>query len=189
MTTLRSRLFSVLTFGAGSRGLFLAFSVLTVGVLSAGAAAAQNFACVDQQVARNWTLHRIAVIQAARGDVVGAKNTVAEIIEPQWNPGPSEVTSVRFCNGMVMYDHPPAFMRRPCPSCVAPPIYRDLSPRSVPAAVPAGLPANYLAADPRHGAVVDFRDEYDSYGTRVTSRRYDDGSVVIETPHPARTDR
>ena len=52
--------------------------------------------------------------------------------------------------------------------------------------MPQGLPANYLAADPHHGAVVDFRDEYDSYGTRVTSRRYADGYSVIETPHAAK---
>ena len=30
--------------------------------------------------------------------------------------------------------------------------------------------------------MVDFTDECDSFGTRVTSRRYTDGSVVIETP-------
>jgi hypothetical protein len=169
--------------------LFLALSVLTVGVLSAGAAWGQDFIHVDQQAARSWTLHRIAVIQAAHGDVTGAKNTVAEIIEPQCNPGPSEVTSVWFCNGMVMYDHPPAFARHPCSNWAVCPIYRDLSPRSVPAEVPQGLPANYLAADPRHGAVVDFRDDCDSSGTRVTSRRYADGYVVIETPHTAKADR
>ena len=55
-------------------------------------------------------------------------------------------------------------------------------PDHVPAAVPAGLPANYLAADPRHGAVIDFTDERDSGGTRMTSRKYADGYVVIETP-------
>jgi hypothetical protein len=55
--------------------------------------------------------------------------------------------------------------------------------------VPRGLPANYLAADSRHGAVVDFQDEYDSYGTRVTARRYADGYVVIETPHSVKNGR
>ena len=49
---------------------------------------------------------------------------------------------------------------------------------------PPGLPPEYLAADARHGAVVDFVDEYDSHGTRVTSRTYADGYVVIETPRP-----
>ena len=155
-------------------------------VLSADAVWAQDFVRYDQQAARSWTLHRIAVIQADRGDVVGAKNTVAEITEPQGNPGPSEVTSVWFCNGMVMYDHPPASARRPCDGGAAWPIYRDRSPNRVPAQVPQGLPANYLAADPHHGAVVDFRDEYDSYGTRVTSRRYADGYSVIETPQAAK---
>ena len=56
-------------------------------VLSADAVWAQDFVRYDQQAARSWTLHRIAVIQADRGDVVGAKNTVAEITEPQWQPG------------------------------------------------------------------------------------------------------
>jgi hypothetical protein len=30
--------------------------------------------------------------------------------------------------------------------------------------------------------LVDFTDDYDSRGTRVTSRKYADGHVVIETP-------
>jgi hypothetical protein len=176
----------------GFRQFSLVVSVLTVAVLSSGVVWAQDFVQYDQQAARSWTLHRIAVIQARNGDVTGAKNTVAQIIEPQGNPGPSEVTSVWFCNGMVMYDHPPAFARQPYsvyPVCPVQPIYRDLSPRSVPVEAPQGLPANYLAADPRHGAMVDFRDEYDSSGTRVTSRRYADGYVVIETPHTARNGR
>ncbi len=186
MPNLLSHLLSVLTRGLDFRRCFLAVSFLTAVVLLADAAWAQDFVRYDQQVARSWTLHRIAVIQADRGDVVGAKNTVAEITELQCNPGPSEVTSVWFCNGMVMYDHPPAFARRPCE---VRPIYRDLSPARVPAEVPQGLPANYLAADPHHGAVVDFRDEYDSYGTRATYRRYADGYAVIETPRSAKSDR
>ena len=52
--------------------------------------------------------------------------------------------------------------------------------------LPADLPANYLDADQRHGAVVDFTDERDGYGTRVTSRKYADGYVVIETPRASR---
>lgn len=166
--------------GFGFRRFSLVASVLMAGVLSTGVAWAQDFLRYDQQAARNWTLHRIAAIQAAQGDVVGAKNTVAQIIESQCPPGPSDVTSVWFCNGMAMYDHPPAFGRQAYGGPV--PIYRNLSPRSVPAATPQGLPADYLAADPRHGAVVDFQDEYDSYGTRVTSRRYADGYSIIETP-------
>ena len=173
----------------GFRRFLLAASVLMMAVLAANAVLAQDFVRYDQQAARSWTLHRIAVIQAANGDVVAAKNTVAEITESQCPPGPSEVTSVCFCNGMVMYDHPPAFARQAGSGYVAPPIYRDRSPRLVPAEVPQGLPANYLAADPRHGAVVDFKDEYDSSGSRVTARRYADGYVVIETPHTVKIDR
>jgi hypothetical protein len=189
MPTLLARLLSVLSQSLGLRRLLLGASVLMASVLLADAVWAQGFIPYDQQVARSWTLHRIAVIQAKSGDVVGAKNTVAEITESQCAPGPSEVTSVWFCNGMVMYDHPPAFARRPYNAYPVYPIYRDLSPARVPAEVPQGLPANYLAADPRHGAIVDFTDARDSYGTRVTSRRYADGYVVIETPQSGKSDR
>jgi hypothetical protein len=189
MPTLLSRLCSIPTRSFGFRRCFLTVAVLTAGVLSAGAVSAQDFVRYDQQFARSWTLHRIAVIQAANGDVTAAKNTVAEITESQCPPGPSEVTSVWFCNGTVMYDHPPAFARRPCNNWAPRPIYRDRSPYIVPAAVPQGLPTNYLAADPSHGAVIDFRDEYDSSGTRATYRRYADGYVVIETPHTAKNAR
>ena len=156
---------------------------------SADAVWAQDFVRDDRQVARTWTLHRIAVIQAAGGDVQGAKNTIAEINDTDRPKRPSEVTSVWFCNGMAIYDHPPAFARRDCRDCAGTQYYRDRSPDYVPAKVPSGLPANYLAADPRHGAVVDFQDEYDSYGTRVTARRYADGYVVIETPRSAKNGR
>jgi hypothetical protein len=175
---------SLLFAGRGFCRFSLVVSLLAAGVLSAGEVWAQDFVRYDQQAARSWTLHRIAVIQARYGDVTGAKNTVAQIIESQCPPGPSEVTSVWFCNGMVMYDHPPAFARQAYSVYPVQPIYRDLSPRSLPVETPQGLPANYLAADPRHGAIVDFRDEYDSSGTRVTARRYADGYVVIETPRP-----
>jgi hypothetical protein len=56
----------------------------------------------------------------------------------------------------------------------------------VPATCPPGLRPDYLDPDPHHGAVVDFCDDHDSRGTRVTSRKYADGYVVIETPQPGR---
>jgi len=180
-----------MTPGFGLRRFFLAVSALLAVVLLADAVLSQDFVRDDRQVARTWALHRIAVIQAAGGDVQGAKNTVAQINDPERVRGPSEVTSVWFCNGTPMYDHPPASAGRAGyggrgSQCF---LNRDRVPDHVPAEVPRGLPANYLAADPRHGAVVDFVDEYDSYGTRVTARRYADGYVVIETPHSAKNGR
>jgi hypothetical protein len=182
MFALLSRLSSVLTQGFGLRRFLLAVSVLTAGVLAADAVWAQDFVRDDRQVARTWTLHRIAVIQAASGDVMGAKNTAAQINDPQCVRSSGEVTSVWFCNGTVFYDHLPGSAGRVGNGRDGSQIYRDRSPDRVPAGVPSGLPTNYLAADPRHGAVVDFRDEYDSSGTRVTARRYADGQIVIETP-------
>jgi len=186
MFTLLSRRWSLLTQGLGLGRFSLAASTLLTVVLLADAVWAQDFIRVDRQVARTWALHRIAVIEAAGGDVQGAKNTVAQINDSECARGPSEVTGVCFCNGVPFYDHPPtpAGYGRPGSQ-----YFRDLSPDRVPAEVPQGLPANYLAADPRHGAVVDFRDEYDSYGTRVTARRYADGYAVMETPRTAKTGR
>jgi hypothetical protein len=167
---------------AGLRRCLLAVSISLTVVLLADAVMAQDFVRDDRQIARNWTLHKIAVLQAAAGDVAGAKNTAAQINDPQCVRGPSEVTSVRFCCGQVIYDHPPATDAAVgCPRQSSQ-YFRDRSPNHVPAVVPSGLPANYLAADPRHGAVVDFRDERDACGTRATARRYADGYVVIETP-------
>jgi hypothetical protein len=189
MLALLSRRSCVLIQGFGLRRFVLSVSALLAVVLSADAVLAQDFIRDDRQVARTWALHRIAVIQAAAGDVQGAKNTIAQIGDPEYVSGPSEVTSVWFCNGMAIYDHPPAPINRVGYGWRGSQYFRDRSPDRVPAEVPRGLPANYLAADPRHGAVVDFRDEYDSYGTRVTARRYADGSLVIETPHSTKNKR
>ena len=46
---------------------------------------------------------------------------------------------------------------------------------------PPDLRPDYLDPDPQHGAVVDFSEDYDSHGTRLTSRRYSDGCVVVES--------
>jgi len=146
--------------------------------------AQDNIMPEGRDAVRAWALHLIAAMQAARGDIDDAKNTVAQINDPDVVRGEGDVTGVCFCDGQPLYDHPPApagwslsDLRR---SQVFP--NRDRSPDRVPAAAPKGLPANYLAADPRHGALLSFTDEYDSYGTRVTSRRYADGYTVIETP-------
>jgi hypothetical protein len=169
------------------RRIFVAvFGLLSI-VLLADAVLAQDFVRDDRQVARTWALHRIAVIQAANGDVEGAKNTVADINDPQYVSGPAVVTSVWFCNGTPMFHRLP--VAGGCAACGgrSGQLFRDRSSDSVPTEVPRGLPANYLATDPRHGAVVDFRDECDSNGTRVTARRYVDGHTVIETPRPAKS--
>jgi len=153
-------------------------------VLADAVRAQDNFMPQGRDAVRAWTLHLLAVIQAARGDVDDAKNTVAQINDPEVVRGAGDVTGVCFCNGQPLYDHPPlpagwslSDLRR---SRVF--LNRGQSPDRVPTAAPHGLPANYLAADPRHGAVVNFTDEHDSYGTRVTSRRYADGYTLIETP-------
>ncbi len=225
----------------------------------------------DYESAKTWAMHKIAVIQAARGDVAGAKNTLAQI---GYRGNVGEVTGVWFLNGEPIYDRPPAgsscppaqgfspcLLRpayaydgsivpgvcllnrqlfvpcagacgpRPPSPAIEPPMAvnpaassqdppvrvtpppaavrlassdsggRDAhvsrnpvpafagwversEPRHVsgPFKTAADLPADYLAADPTHGAVVDFCDDRDSHGTRVTLRKYADGFAVIETP-------
>jgi hypothetical protein len=214
--------------------------------------------------AQTWTLSKIAVIQAAYGDVMGAKNTVA-LIGDKHGTGDSKVTSVWIVNGQPVYDRPPVGGLSLPPKAVSPASYRpgynydgsivpgfwlengqpvndrlcaclpspdmlscdpcgqadpcvgsedareqatrraeqvgsqspgwggrdsqgnqyfltcDRAPDHVPSSVPSGLPSDYLARDPRHGAVVDFTDDNDGQGIHLTSRRYADGYVLIET--------
>jgi hypothetical protein len=153
-------------------------------MLSPDAAQAGDQIRLDRAVARSWGLHRIALIQAAQGDITGALNTIAQIDDPDVIRGAGDVTGVGFFDGIPLYDHAPAapdsgIFNQPGTQVFA---AFDRTPNRVPATPPRGLSANYLAADSRHGAVVNFRDERDSHGTRVTSRRYADGHVVIETP-------
>ena len=188
MATIVLRGRSVLTRCFQMRQCFFAAAVLASATLLANAAMAQPCLCDDREAARTWTLHRIAVIQAAAGDVTGAKTTVAQIGENEYARGPSEVTGVCFCNGQAFYDHPPMSATPAswygCGQNTEQVFFvHDRTPDHVPSEVPAGLPANYLAADPHHGAVVNFIDKRDSYGTRITGRRYADGYAVIETPH------
>jgi hypothetical protein len=215
----------------------------------------------DNQSAKTWAMHKIAVIQAARGDVAGAKNTVAQI---GYQGAVGEVSGVWFVNGQPVYDRPPTGYA--CPAAPGPlsyslspaynydgsivpglwlengqPImfcggacgpgpayptldppmpadpaasmlgpYSPAQPQSVAAPpssnseagglrasanavgsdrttkrvsfkIPSDLPPTYLTADPVHGAVVDFYEDRDSRGTRVTMRKYADGHAVIET--------
>jgi hypothetical protein len=145
----------------------------------AGDSPSLDWARGERESARTSALHNIAMIQASNGDVQGAKRTVRQMVDGP-KPGQSEVTVVWFCNGQAIYDHPPG-------SAGANIVWqgfinRDQVADQVPSAVPPGLPANYLARDPRYGALVDFTDGQDPRGTRVTSRKYADGHVVIETP-------
>jgi hypothetical protein len=166
--------------------LRLAAALLLPALLSAGTVRAQDCINDGREWAKTWAMHRIAVIQAAAGDVQGAKRTVSQIDE-DGEKGPSDVTGVWFCNGQPLYDHPP--VPAGCAGCnhrAVPVVFGgDRAAERVPAQVPPGLPANYLDGDSRHGAVVEFADERDSHGIRITSRTYADGYAVIETPHSA----
>lgn len=177
---------STLVHAFGLRRLAFAVALLLPATLLADTVRAQDFLRIDRGVARSWTLHKIALIQAAAGDIVGAKNTVADIDAPDFVRGEGDVTAVSSHNGQPFYDHPPASNQSErCQHMIL--LNPVRTPDHVPAAVPQGLPTNYLAADPHHGVLVNFADEYDCNGTRVTSRRYADGYIVIETPRAEKT--
>jgi hypothetical protein len=155
-----------------------------IGLNLSGGVRAADSAGAFRDAVKTWGMYRIAVMQAAAGNPQDAKHTLWQIDR---GPPlcPAEVTGVWFCCGQPIYDHP-----LPPATAVAGrfggvglfAVGGRRSPDFVPLSVPAGLPADYLAADPRHGAVIDFTDERDSRGTRMTSRKYADGYVVIETP-------
>jgi hypothetical protein len=179
-----------------------------LAAMPAGVGQAQDWLTADQQAAKTWGMQAIAMIQAEAGDIQGAKHTLAQI-DQNGPPGPCEVTVVSFENGIPFYKTPGDVVsfaaRNPIRQTISDVIRGDRkSPgwggrdawgtqyflavdrpaNCVPAQTPAGLPAGYLDADPRHGALIDFTDERDSRGTRVTSRKYADGYVMIETPGP-----
>jgi hypothetical protein len=151
----------------------------------------------ERELARDSILYNIAVQQAMRGDYQGAKQTVSEIGRHE-NVATAQVTVVSFCNGQPIYCVVPPANFEPAPpvvtSVASSPgwggrdsngtqyfLAADRPADRLPSRLPPDLPSNYLAVHPRHGAVVDFSDERDANGTRVTSRRYADGHVVIET--------
>jgi len=141
----------------------------------------QDVVWEGRDFAKTWGMHDIAVIQAEQHDAQGAKRTLSQIGD-DGEKNPAEVTAVWFCCGRPIYDHPPGQSVRSWQyeaSCFAG--YRTADRIGLKAQ--PDLPSDYLAPHPRHGAVVDFVDERDNRGTRVTSRRYADGAVVIETPH------
>jgi hypothetical protein len=171
--------------------LVIAAALVLPATASADDAASRQFMREGRDTVRAWTLQQIAAIQAAGGDFVAAQNTVARINDRDGNPGEADVTGVCFCNGVPLYDHPPLPSGWSRSDLRASQVFLADNRASdrIPAAVPQGLPPNYLATDPRHGQLVNFSDECDSYGTRVTSRRYADGYVVIDTPRASKKDR
>lgn len=167
----------------GSRLSFFVVAFLLLAALPAGAAQAQDYARDIGETAKSWGMQMLGVIQAATGDVQQANQTLTQITANS-NKSRSPVTVASFENSQSRSNQPRATIGNEIGDlknmhCS----YRDRIANYVPAEVPAGLPSNYLAADPRHGRLVDFTDESDSRGTRVTSRTYADGHVVIETPH------
>jgi hypothetical protein len=147
-------------------------------------------------------MHAIAVIQAEAGDDLAAKRTVSQIGEENEEVA-SDVIVVWCVDGQAIYDHPPGGCRCPAPALPSPGSYRsgwggrdsqgnqcflnrDRADDHVPSKCPPDLRPDYLDPDPHHGALVDFSDDHDSHGTRVTSRKYADGYAVIETPQPSR---
>jgi hypothetical protein len=178
----------------GSAGNFSAIVVLfAMAVLPIGVARGQNPTIAERETAKTWGMRDIAILQAEMGDFQGAKNTLSQIDE-NGPKRPARVTAVWPNNGRPVYRELSAEDAFPAIDQKSPGwgkrdangtlyfLACDRAPDSVPTSVPAGLPANYLDADPNHGMVVDFTDECDSHGTRVTARRYADGYAIIETP-------
>jgi hypothetical protein len=185
MSTLLSRGCSISAHRAVVRGLAFVAAFFVPTLLSAETIWMQDFLHQDREMARTWTLHRIAAIQAVNGDIEGAKNTVAQIGDADVIPESAEATRAGFSTAQPPCNAPAATSRSDRSGSLIF-LKRNRAPEHVPTAVPQGLPANYFTADPRHGALVNFSDERDGSGTRVTSRRYADGYIVIETPKAVR---
>jgi hypothetical protein len=177
--------------------LLIAAELLAVA-LPVGGVRGDDRGQANQQAAKAWAMQAIAVIQAQTGDDLAAKRTALQIVDGS-DVVPSDVTAVWCLDGQVFYGSPPCTCYCPWAAAAAFASYpfgwggrdsrgnqcffsRDRAGDHVPAKCPPGLPSDYLGPDPHHGAVVDFCDDQDSHGTRITSRRYADGYVVIETP-------
>jgi hypothetical protein len=176
----------------------MAAALACFAALPASAAQEGDWIRQNREMAQTSAMYQIAVIQAEAGDYQGAKVTVSQIGD-DGEKAPAQVTVVSFCNGQAFYCPMPAAGCGRAPMAVASAAFTpgwggrdsngtqyflavDRPADRVPSRLSPDLPSNYLAVHPRHGAVVDFSDERDANGTRVTSRRYADGHVVIETP-------
>ena len=169
--------------------------------LSIGTVRAEDLVHANYEAAKTRAMYAIAVLQAEAGEDLAAKKTVSQIGDGNGG-GVSDVVVVCCMDGQIFYDHPPGWHGL---SPISPRsgscdsgwggrdsqgnqyfLARDRAGDHVPSKCPVGLRPDYLDPDPRHGAVVDFSDDRDSHGTRITSRKYADGHVVIETPQTGR---
>ncbi len=201
MFTVSASCRSGLTHRFGWRRSSVLAAVLLLMLLSVSTARAEDWVRGQRETAKVQAMYAIAVIQAQNGDDLAAKRTVLQIGE-EHDIGPSDVVAVCCFDGQIFYDHPPGCR---CPAPFSPRLgsyrfgwggfdsqgnqyflNRDRAGDHVPSKCPPGLRRDYLDPDPHHGPVVDFSDEHDSRGTRITSRKYADGYVVIETPQPGR---
>lgn len=176
------------------RGFFAMPAALLWAALFSGTAPASDGLALDRALARNAAMYDIAVIQAQAGDILGAKRTAWQIQEsPTSCQAPSNVLGVWFVQGQPWYgcllpmetieplgqaDAQAARRRSGDPN-------RSVAAQPVALRPPHGLPADYLAPDGRHGRIVGFFEDVDAHGTRVTSRKYADGHLVIETLRPS----
>ncbi len=77
-----------------------------LGLNLSGGVRAEDSPAAFRDAAKTWGMYRIAVIQAAAGHPQDAKHTLWQI-DQQPPLCPAEVTGVRFCCGMPIYDLPP----------------------------------------------------------------------------------
>ena len=184
---------------AWRRSIGIATALLLL-MASVSTVRAEDSAQENREMAKARAMYAIAVTQAEAGDDLAAKRTVSQIGE-KGEGGISDVVAVCCFDGQIFYDHPPGGCHSLAPALSSLASYRsgwggydsqgnqyflnrDRADNRIPSKCPPGLRPDYLDPDPQHGALVDFTDDHDSRGTRITSRKYADGYVVIETPHP-----
>ncbi len=82
----------------------LGAALFIVAMLSAVSLHAQDCTQQIREAAKTWGMNQIAVLQAAAGDVQGAKRTLSQIDE-EGPKRPAEVTVVWFCNRTPVYEN------------------------------------------------------------------------------------
>lgn len=184
MSRIASRFHSLFAFAKHSTGCSarLIIALALFGASISDTAQAKERAADATESAYGWSLPVLRVIESATGFVQQVNQTLVlanenvkqnQRVEDQEKTVPvAEPSALPLCEpGVIVVDWGDILYS-----------YRDHDGHCVPAEVPKGLPANYLAPHPKYGALIDFLDEYDSFGTRVTSRTYANGHVIIETP-------